>query len=309
MVTRFPITLNQLTYFVACATTLNMTVASQELHVAQSAISTAITQLERALGAPLFIRKHAKGLALTPAGTRFLHDANRMFELLGESIDALQQERGSVRGVVRVAVFSTLAPFLLPPLIAELQRAHPELELELLEGDYESTTSALRDGRADLAIAYDLTEAPDLDVERFAEARPYVLVAADHALAGRESVRLAELADEPFVLLDLPESNEYFLGILRRAGVSPVLRHRSRNVETVRSVVAAGLGFTMLNQRPVTGITYSGAQTAAIEIDGEAQALTVTIASLKQTGRSARARAVAEAVREVIWTTSNRPLD
>ena len=309
MTVRFPITLTQLSYFAECAKTLNMTEASQELHIAQSAVSTAINQLEKALGAPLFVRQHSKGLVLTPAGTRFLHDANRVLELLEESIDSLQQEQGSVRGTARVGVFSTLAPFVLPPLIERLAAEHPQLELELVEGDYESTTAALRNGHVELAIAYELASAPDLEIERLAQVRPYVLVGAGHRLADRDRIALDELADEPFVLLDLPESNEYFLGILRGAGVVPAVRYRSRNVETVRSIVAAGLGFTLLNQRPADGITYSGARTRMIEIEGEAQALTVAVTTLARVGRSARALAVIDALREVIAASGDRPHD
>ena len=87
MVQRFSITLTQLSYFAECAKTLNMTEASQELHIAQSAVSTAINQLEKALGAPLFVRQHSKGLVLTSAGESLLRETREIFGRITDAVD------------------------------------------------------------------------------------------------------------------------------------------------------------------------------------------------------------------------------
>src|SRR5699024_5613715 len=158
MVYRFPLTLNQLSYFVECANTLNMTAASQELHVAQSAVSTAITQLERSLGTNLFIRQHSKGLILTPAGERLLRDTEHLFGLLGDSIETIRTEQEMVRGTIKIACFNTLAPFLLPELIRRVEAQYPELTVETFEGNYDEILTMLRSGRAEIALTYALTE-------------------------------------------------------------------------------------------------------------------------------------------------------
>lgn len=300
MAQRFSITLTQLSYFAECAKTLNMTVASQELHVAQSAVSTAISHLERALGVSLFIRQHSKGLILTPAGENLMRDTQRLFGLLSDTIDAVRADQDEVRGSITIACFSTLSPFILPTLAAKLEERHPNLALEFIEGDTESTLAALRGGRAELAVHYDLAGGDDIAGEVIGEIRPHVLVPTSHRLASQRSVRLAELADDPFVLLDLPDSNDYFLSILRHAGISPRLRHRTPSYETVRSMVASGLGFSILNLRPLIAETYSGNRTAILEIDDEVRGLRFVVSSLAQHARSARARAVASAIREII---------
>lgn len=297
---RFPLTLTQLSYFTECAKTLNMTTASQELHVAQSAVSTAITNLERSLGTTLFIRQHAKGLVLTPAGESLLRDSRRLFAFLTDTIDTLQADRGEIRGSITIACFSTLAPFLLPRLISRLQQRHPELSVEVVEGDYQENLAALRDGRAELAIAYDLTEAEGIRREIVGGTRPHVIVSADHPLAERKSIALAELAEEPFVLLDLPGSRDYFLGILLHAGLTPKLKYRSSNYETVRSMVAAGLGYSILNQRPSIDGTYTGGRAVAVEIEDRVPRLSIAVSSLTQIGRSARAAAVTETTRAIL---------
>ena len=297
---RFPITLTQLVYFAECAKTLNMTAASQELHVAQSAVSTAITQLERALGAPLFIRQHSKGLVLTPAGETLLHHSHQLFDHLNDTIETIRAEQSDIRGSITVACFNTLAPFLLPQLISTLQQRHPELEVAVTEGDHEESLAALRGGRAELALTYDLTDADGIDRAIVGEFRPHVIVHTGHRLASRKRIALADIADDPFVLLDLPSSSAYFQGILLQAGIMPKVKYRSSSYETVRSMVAAGLGYSILNQRPRIEQTYTGASTVAVEISDPVPSLSVAVSSLAQSRLSARARAVEAAIRELL---------
>ncbi|MFT4231156.1 MAG: LysR family transcriptional regulator [Leucobacter sp.] len=300
MAQRFSVTLTQLSYFAECAKTLNMTLASQELHVAQSAVSTAISHLERALGASLFIRQRARGLILTPAGEQLLHDTHRVFGLLADSIDSIRADGDEVRGSITVACFKTLAPFLLPLLIARLHDRHPELSAEFVEGDNEETLAALRSGRAEIAVNYRFGDAEGISSEHAGDVRPHVVLPAGHPLAERQDIALAELAGEPLVLLDLPDSSGYFLDILRGAGVAPQVKHRTSSYETVRSMVAMGLGYSILNQRPRIPGTYTGDAVATVAIRDETPALEIVVSSLAQVHRSARARAVADLVREII---------
>lgn len=300
MVHRFSITLTQLTYFAECAKTLNMTTASQELHIAQSAVSTAINQLEKALGAPLFIRQHSKGLALTPAGESLLHETRQIFGLITDAVETIQAGQTEIRGTIVLACFKTFAPFLLPQLLGRLQAAHPELTVDVVEGDHEECLAALRSGRAEIALNYDLTDSDGIDDELVGEVRPHIIVGTGHPLASRAEVALAELADDPLVLLDLPDSRDYFLNILRAAGITPRVKHRSSSYETVRSMVAMGLGYSILNQRPRIQETYTGERTAILEITDPAPSLHVVASTLAKAGSTAKARAVTDTAREIL---------
>lgn len=303
MATRFPITLNQLTYFSVCATTLNMTVASQELLVAQSAVSTAITQLERALGTSLFIRKHAKGLVLTPAGEQLQRETHRLFEHLETALDSIQTGATEVQGTVRLAVFDAFAPTILPGIIDEAHRRHPRLTVEVLEGNYAQNLETLRSGRADLALTYAFGEAPDVITDTLKRALPYVLVSEQHRLSGANQVRLSDLDGESMILLDLPDSRDYFLDLLETHGASPVVRHRTANFEAVRSMVSAGMGFSILHQRPKFDTTYAGGRAIQLEIADTVPGLPVALIKLRQTHTSARVRSLAEAARSVVGVT------
>lgn len=300
MTQRFPVSLTQLSYFVECARTLNMTLASQEMHVAQSAVSTAITHLERSLGAVLFIRQRSKGLVLTAAGERLLRDTRQLFAMLSDSIDSIREDQTHVQGTISIACFTTLSPVLLPRLLQRIEQRHPKLAVEVLEGDYSENLAALRAGQVELAIDYDLTSETDIRRDIVGQARPYILVSASHRLAQSKDTRLAKLAGEDFILLDLPSSSHYFINLLRHAGITPHVRYQSSSFETVRSMVAAGLGYSILNQRPHISTTYSGESIAIVEIADNVPSLRISVDSLSQFEMSTRAKAVTQEVRGVL---------
>ncbi|MFI7010632.1 LysR family transcriptional regulator [Streptomyces sp. NPDC050145] len=298
-------TLVQLRYFLVAAERGSMSEASAELHIAQSAVSAAIHNLENDLSAQLFIRRRGKGLTLTPAGERLQHQAR---ELLARAREMEREARGegdALTGPVTVGCFVTLAPHYLPRLFTECTRRHPGIEVNVVEGETDQLVGALKAGRVDFALAYGLGLAtePELHGETVARAPAYAVVAADHPLAGRGPVHLAELASEPLVLLDLPHSRDYFRSLLAAAGVSPDVRYRTQSYETVRSLVARGLGFSLLNQRlPITQ-TYGGGEVAELELRDPGPPLDVRIASVKGVTQTARARAVRDVLRDIARDT------
>ncbi|MGW7578402.1 LysR substrate-binding domain-containing protein [Streptomyces sp. NPDC054765] len=294
-------TLVQLRYFLVAAERGSMTEASLELHIAQSAVSTAIHNLERELQVQLFIRRRGRRLALTPAGERLQQQAR---DLLARAREVEREARGdgeTISGPVAVGCFVTLAPHYLPPLFSECTRRHPGIEIEVVEAETDQLVHALAAGRIDFALTYDLglSAEPELRSETIARAPAYVIVAADHPLAGQGSVRLTELSTEPLVLLDLPHSRDYFRSLVAATGTAPDIRYRTQSYETVRSLVSRGLGYSVLNQRPATSRTYSGGEIAELELLDAGPPLEVRIASVGGMTQTARARAVMDVLREI----------
>ncbi|WP_309076065.1 LysR substrate-binding domain-containing protein [Paenarthrobacter sp.] len=294
------VTLTQLRYFVEAAAQLSMTGAAVRLNVAQSAVSAAIAQLERHVGTQFFIRQRSKGLVLTPAGELFVRDAQAILAQVEESIDHARGEHQSVSGRIRVACFSTLAPFLLPGVLTKLREDHTALEAEVIETDTSGCIAALLSGQADLALCYDLDLPEAIASSVVDTVRPYVALPPDHKLAGSKTVQLSALSDEPFVLLDLPHTRDLMLSIARLGGREPDVRFRSASYETVRTFVARGLGYSILHQRPQHQLTYDGGQLAAVEIRDEVPELKTVLAHLRSHRPTARVRAVAQAVRHQI---------
>jgi DNA-binding transcriptional LysR family regulator len=293
------VTLTQLRYFVKAATYLSMTKAADELHIAQSAVSAAISQLEQQIGTQLFIRHRARGLALTAAGEDMLRDTRALLAHLDEVLDSASGHVDQVHGTVRLACFVTLTPFVLPRLLSDLGARHPDLEVEVIETSADAIRTVLRNGTAELALTYDLGLGAGVDAEYLGVAAPYVALPPEHRLAKRKSIRLTELADEPMVLLDLPDSRDYFESLLAKAGVTPNIRYRSASYEAVRGLVARGHGFSILNQVPAHRGTYDGGSVSTVAIRDDLPGLPIVLARLQSVRSTARARAVAAAARDI----------
>lgn len=297
-------TLTQLRYFVEAARQLSMTRAATELHVAQSAVSAAVSQLEHQVGTPLFLRQHARGLVLTAAGEELLHDVRGVLAHLGEVLDAARGRGEQVRGRICLAFFVTLVPFILPDLLVELRDRHPHLEVEVLELEAAAVSDALRSGTAEVALSYDLGLGPGIETTAVAVAPPYILLPPEHRLAVRPSIELQALHGEPMVLLDLPHSRDYFRAIFAGVGVEPSVVLRTGSYEAVRGLVARGHGFSMLNQIPRHDATYGGGEVVCRPIADEVRALQIVVARMAVGRPTARARAVTDAARDVIARTT-----
>ena len=284
-------TLVQLRYFAAAAELGSMTAAAKQLLVSQSAVSTAVAQLERELGVQLLLRHHARGLTLTSAGEQFYRELRRYLEHTDELAEVARTAGATLVGDLTIGCFSTLGPFELPRLLAACERDHPDIRVHVLEDEHAALKQALRAGRCELALMYGYDLDDDIDHVRVGEAPAYVLVASDHRLAHRKRVWLRELAAEPMVLLDLPHSGAWLERLVEHAGFHPVVRHRTAGFETVRAMVANGHGWSVLNQRPASDTTYDGAEVATLEIRDAVPALEVVLASMRGARLTRRAQA------------------
>lgn len=294
------VTMAQLRYFVEAAENLSMTRAAENLRVAQSAVSSSMAQLERAIGVQLFIRKPAKGLILTAAGERFNHEARGLLATLDEALESVRGQVNEVSGTVTLACFVTLMPFFVPGLLAHLGALYPKLRVEVIETDSEGLVRALQSGRAHLGLGYAFGMAPMIRTTEVGVSRPYVLISEGQRLAQSSSVSLDRVRNEPMILLDLPLSRDYFLDMFRLTGAAPEVRFRSSSYETVRSLVAQGQGFSILNQLPTSAVTYSGESVVALAIRDEVPSLPIVLATLNGVKPTARSRALSDGVRSVI---------
>jgi len=295
-----PFTLTQLRYFVAAAEMGSMTEAARDLMVSQSAVSSSTILLERQLGVQLLVRHHARGLTLTRAGEGFLRQARAFLDHADDLGDAAMGLGGALAGSLTVGCFMPVAPFYLPRLLDAFATAHPDVEVDILEGETAFLRQALLDGRCESAVLYDLGLGSEIETELVAETPPYLAVAAEHRLAGSPGVHLAEVADESMILLDLPLSRGYFLGLAEAAGFTPRIRYRSTSYEAVRALVAGGVGYTILNQQPRTDRTYDGGRVAAVPLLGDPLRLRMVVASARGVRATARGRAWADVCRATL---------
>lgn len=261
-----PFTLTQLRYFAVVAELENMTAAAERLMVTQSALSTAMAQLEASLSTQLFVRLRTRGLRLTPSGRQLIQDIKVLLEQADSLYESARGLATSLVGELKVGVFSPLAPFRLPAILQTFEVQHPGVEVSILEADLASLQSALLQGQCDVALTYGLGLGRGFTYQVLERVPPHVLVHAGHPAASHpeQTIALKALEGEPSVVLDLPHSREYYEQLYAIAGVVPRVRHRFAGYETVRSFVAKGHGYALLNQRIHSDVTYSGGRVVAL---------------------------------------------
>ncbi len=259
-------TLRQLSCFVAACEGGGIGAAAARLHLAQATVSAAIADLERTLGVQLLVRGRRRAATPSPAGRELLAQAADVLAAAGRLDERSAALRGDVSGELPIGCLVTLAPPIAPAVCRAFEGRWPRASVTLVPAHQAELLARLRDGTIALAITYDLSLSDNVHFEPLATAPPYALVGAGHPCAGRPSVSLAELAGEPFVLLDLPLSREYFLSLFRRAGVEPVIARRAADAELVRSLVAWGYGYTLANARPVPTQAVDGTPIRAIPL-------------------------------------------
>ena len=208
-----------------------------------------------------------------------------------ELVEVARSAGQALVGELSVGCFTTLGPFELPRMLAACEADHPGIVVSVVEDEHAALKHALRSGRCELALLYGYDLDEDIDHVRVGLAPPYVLVGRAHRLARRKKVALAELAEEPMVLLDLPHSGQYLERIVASAGFRPEVRHRTAGFETVRAMVANGQGWSVLNQRPASNTTYDGAEVVTLEITDPVEPLEIVLASMRGVRLTARAQA------------------
>lgn len=253
-------TLRQLQYFVAAVELGSVTAAAVRCHSSQGAASMALRQLEKAVGTPLLIRNGSQAAVPTAAGQVFLPHARGLLDRVEIARDSVSESLTSLSGPLRAGVSVTLSPRLAPPLALHFARHHPEVELDITEGSPEQLQAAVLTGRADVAFLYRWQVGPELNTTEIAPVHLHLILPAGHRLADRTEISLHEVIDEPAILLEVPPTAQRMREVAASLGLELKVAWRSANMETIRAMVAAGLGFSFANSLPAGGSTFSGDQ-------------------------------------------------
>lgn len=252
------ITLRQLWHFVTAAEAGTISEAARRLHMAPSAISMSLAELERLTGTQLCVKRKALGLTLTSAGQVVFTQAREILDLVDAVVHLSGDDHSQVRGPLTVGCYMPLAPAVIPHMLRAFAEACPEVDVNFVEGYHSDLQEQLLTGAIDVAFLYDAGLDPDIRSVSLLSLRPYLLLADDHPLAERDDVALTDVADDPLILFDATPISGRVLDLFRDAGLEPEVRHRSRSYATVRSLVGAGMGVSVLFQRPKLDLSYAG---------------------------------------------------
>lgn len=266
----FSYTLRQLRYFTIVVESGSVAEASRRLNISQPSISLAIKTLEENFSAQLFIRHHASGVSLTPAGLRFYRQALDLLRMARELEQSVFADSNMISGQIEVGCYETIAPLYLPRLLAGFQKRYPNVKVHVQDGLQSDLLAGLANGAFDLVLIYDLWLDADYRREPLLSGlRPYVLLPENHRLAKEPAISLRQVVEEPLILLDVPPSGRYFLGLFNELGLEPNVTFRSPSLELVRGLVGQGLGYSILVTRPSGDLTYDGNRLAAVPLNDD----------------------------------------
>ena len=214
-------TLKQLQYFVAVADRGSISAAAAASHISQAAMSQAITELERIVGSQLMARHRARGIVLTAVGSHFLRDAKALVRHAEEVQSRVIERQERLVGPLTIGCYTGLSAFWLPEIGHGFMKPNPGLEVTLLEGDGGELQERMLDGYLDAVLTHTRHLLPRVGWTPVMAGVPYVLVSQDHWAAGRKTIRLADLAHDDFVSLDIPSVRDNQLANLRQSGLDP----------------------------------------------------------------------------------------
>ncbi len=238
--------LNELRYIVAVAQQLNFRRAAERCFVSQPALSLAIRKLEDELGVQIFERSRTE-VSITPVGARVVEQAQRTLEEAARIKEVARQGSDPLVGTLRLGAIHTIGPYLLPDLIPEVKKRAPAMPLDVEENTTANLEALLKNGKLDVIVIALPFGGPGITTLALYDEPFSVVVPADHAWSRRKSIRPAELSGEHVLLLNSGHcfSNQVVEAcpeLTRRGGDT----QQGNSLETIRNMVASGLGVTVL---------------------------------------------------------------
>lgn len=238
--------LTSLELFVATAEERNLTRAAARCHLASSAVSKRISELEEQVGAPLLVR-YARGVGLTPAGQTMLHHARQVLQTMQRMENELNEYATGIKGHVRLhAVTSALGQFLPGDLAAFLTR-YPLIRLDIEERVGAAIIHAVADGHADIGVFASQTPSQGLQTLPYRTDKLILAVSSSHPLAQSQSTSFVQALDHEFVGPHLDSSLHTLIeGEAKRLGRTIAQRTRVSSFDCMCRMVAANLGIAIL---------------------------------------------------------------
>jgi LysR family transcriptional regulator, hydrogen peroxide-inducible genes activator len=256
-------TLRELEYLVALAKYRHFGRAAEACQVSQPTLSAQIKKLEDELGVTL-VERDSRGIILTAYGHDTVVRARRILQEIQELKDGVQQNNNPEAGTIRLGIFPTLGPYLLPYVVSPTRRRFPELEMLLIEEKSTSLLARLRDGEIDAAVLALPVNDGQLVTEFLFEERFLLAVPQNHAFARRPSIGIGELADLDLMLLEDGHClRDQALEVCSFSGANERSSFRATSLETLRHMVSAEVGITLL---PELATINQSAQAGGIHV-------------------------------------------
>ena len=235
-----------LQYFVKLAELKHFSKAANACFVSQPTLSTQIRKLEEELGVSLVERAPRK-VMLTPIGEDIAHRVRHILRDIEHIKDAARRSRDPETGNIKLGIFPTLAPYLLPHVIPEIRHRYPELKLQLAEEKTEDILNMLDQGRLDAGLLALPVEERGMDIEILFEEPFVTAMPSSHPLSDKQWIDMQDLAGEELLLLEEGHClRQQALEVCKLTGAHERVDFHATSMETLRQMVAANAGVTLM---------------------------------------------------------------
>jgi LysR family hydrogen peroxide-inducible transcriptional activator len=298
--------LRDLRYLVALADERHFGKAAERCFVSQPTLSAQVRKLEEYLGVPL-VERQPKRVALTPTGEKVVRRARVLLQEADAIVELARNDRDPLAGPLKLALIPTVGPYLLPHIAGRLRRELPRLKLMLYEYQTEPLLEKLRGGEIDvgviaLPVLLDGLESAELYEELFTLAVP-----ASHALADHERIKVDDLRGETLLLLEDGHClRDQALEVCSRIRVNEAQDYRATSLETLRQMVAAGHGITLLPELAAETPVGTARGLRIKPFARPAPSRTIGAVWRKSTTRTPAIEAIVEAVRGAMRQESKK---
>ena len=244
--------LRALQYFVKLAELKHFSNAAEACYVSQPTLSTQIKKLEEELGVQL-VERAPRQVMLTPIGKEVARRAQIVLSDLRQIETLTRNSKDPSAGFLKIGIFPTLAPYLLPHVVPHIRRSYPKLKLQLLEEKTENILELLKQGRLDAVLVALPIEDDTLVREILFEESFLLAVPGQHPLAESDTVAVSDLKDEELLLLEDGHCmREQALEVCELAGAREKTEFQATSMETLRQMVAADVGITLMPSMAVS---------------------------------------------------------
>jgi LysR family carnitine catabolism transcriptional activator len=284
--------------FVALAELKHFTRAAERCHTSQSALSVMIQKLEAQVGTRLFERDTRK-VALTPEGELFAEAARSLIAEMESAFDNMSDYVARRRGRVSIAALPSLAATVLPELIAQYRERYPGVVVSLHDALSDQCLSLLRGGNADLALTAAGPKVAEFDARPLHSDRFYLVCRQDHPLAGRKTIRPAELGGQEIVHLAKSSSVRQHVDVLLDGVPAVDSGFDVEHLATAAGLVKQGLGVCLVPELTLYQFRQLGLVTVAIR---SAHRRPILLVKRKHQSLSIAAQAMLELIEKANWS-------
>lgn len=266
-----------LNFFVATAESGQVSRAASQLSISQSAVTSAIKELENELGTPLF-RRSAQGMEMTEAGRDFLASSRDILEKIDRA-KRVAQKQSPVTGVISLAATYTVIGYFLPFHLDRLNQMFPNLDIRISELNRESIEEGILSNRFDLAVVLTSNLAnPEIETETLLRSTRRLWAANSHKFIRKGKATFEEISKEDYIMLTVDEAAHTTMRYWSLNAHQPRVKLRTSSVEAVRSMVANGQGVTILSDMVYRPWSLEGKRIGTATTDQDIPSMDVGLA-------------------------------